>query len=144
METVVQNVMGLVRVRAERQRVQIQLVCPDQSVPIDADVNQMQQVVLNLALNAIDAMPNGVHMTFTTSRRGDQAELTVADTGPGISADMLERLFQPFATNKETGLGLGLVITRRIVESHGGQVSVENAPSSGAMFRVSLPAGEGP
>ena len=139
LETVVQNVMGLVRVRAERQRVQIQLVFPDPGVPISADVNQMQQVVLNLALNAIDAMPNGGRLTFATTRRGDSAELTVTDTGPGISADMQDRLFQPFATNKETGLGLGLVITRRIVEAHGGSVSVEDTQSGGAVFRVSLP-----
>ena len=142
LETVVQNVMGLVRVRAERQRVEMQLVSPVTGVPISADVNQMQQVVLNLALNALDAMPQGGRLTFTTNRRGDLAELTVSDTGTGISEDMQERLFQPFATNKETGLGLGLVITRRILEAHGGRVSVENAPLGGAVFQVRLPVGE--
>lgn len=139
LETVVQNVMGLVRVRAERQRVNIQLVFPDPGVLIFADVNQMQQVILNLALNAIDALPQGGRLTFTTGRHGDQAELTVADSGPGIASDMQDRLFQPFATNKETGLGLGLVITRRIVEAHGGSVGVENAQTGGAVFRVRLP-----
>ena len=142
LETVVQNVMGLVRVRAERQRVEMQLVSPVTGVPISADVNQMQQVVLNLALNALDAMPQGGRLTFTTNRRGDLAELTVSDTGTGISEDMQERLFQPFATNKETGLGLGLVITQRILEAHGGRVSVENAPLGGAVFQVRLPVGE--
>ena len=143
LETVVQNVLGLIRVRAERQRVEMQLVSPEVGVPIMADVNQMQQVVLNLALNALDAMPQGGCLTFTTGRRGDFAELTVVDTGPGISEDMQERLFQPFSTNKETGLGLGLVITRRILEAHGGRVSAENLKGHGAAFRVSLPVGEG-
>ena len=143
LETVVQNVMGLVRVRAERQHVEMQLVFPESGVPISADVNQMQQVVLNLALNAIDAMPQGGRLTFTTGRRGDLAELTVSDTGPGISEEMQERLFQPFATNKETGLGLGLVITRRILEAHGGRVTAENLSGHGALFRVTLPVGEG-
>ncbi len=141
LEAVVQNVMGLVRVRAERQRVEMQLVSPESGVPISADENQLQQVVLNLALNAIDAMPQGGRLTFTTVRRGDLAELTVADTGPGIAEDMQERLFQPFATNKETGLGLGLVITRRILEAHGGRVTAENASVGGAVFRVRLPVG---
>ena len=142
LETVVQNVLGLIRVRAERQRVAVQLVSPVAGVPISADVNQMQQVVLNLTLNALDAMPQGGRLTFTTHRRGDLAELIVADTGPGISEEMQERLFQPFATDKETGLGLGLVITRRILEAHGGQVTAENTPRGGAVFRVRLPAGE--
>ncbi len=140
LETVVQNVMGLVRVRAERQRVEMQLVSPVTGVPISADVNQMQQVVLNLALNALDAMPQGGRLTFTTGRRGDLAEMTVADTGPGISPDMQERLFQPFATNKETGLGLGLVITRRIIEAHAGRVEVVTGEGRGAKMRVTLPA----
>ena len=142
LETVVQNVMGLVRVRAERQRVDMQLVSPQVSVPISADVNQMQQVVLNLALNAIDAMPQGGRLTFTTSRLDDVAEWTVSDTGPGITEEMQGRLFQPFATNKETGLGLGLVITQRILEAHGGLVTAENGPLGGAVFHVRLPVGE--
>ena len=142
LETVVQNVLGLIRVRAERQRVEVQLVSPVAGVPISADVNQMQQVVLNLTLNALDAMPQGGRLTLTTSRRGDWAELIVADTGPGISEDMRERLFQPFATDKETGLGLGLVITRRILEAHGGEVTAENSTRGGAVFHVRLPVGE--
>jgi len=141
LETIVQNVMGLVRVRASHQRVEMQLVSPHGGVPVSADVNQMQQVVLNLALNALDVMPLQGRLTFTTRRCGESAELMVEDSGPGITPEMLPRLFQPFATNKETGLGLGLVITRRIVEAHGGKISVEAAASGGAQFLVTLPAG---
>ncbi len=140
LEAIVQNVMGLVRVRAARQRVEMQLVSPEGGVPVSVDVNQMQQVVLNLALNALDVMPQQGRLTFTTRRIGESAELLVSDTGPGIAPEMQARLFQPFATNKETGLGLGLVIIRRIVEAHGGQVNVEAAPGGGALFRVRLPA----
>ncbi len=139
LETIVQNVMGLIRVRASHQRVDMQLNSPDGGVQVQADANQLQQVVLNLALNALDVMPLQGRMTFTTHRRGKSAELTVSDTGPGIAPEMLPRLFQPFATNKETGLGLGLVITRRIVEAHGGQISVESVPGQGATFRVTMP-----
>ncbi len=140
LESIVRNVMGLIRGRAARQHVEMVLRAPDQGVAVSADVNQMQQVVLNLALNALDVMPHQGQLTFTTERVGENAELSVEDTGPGIDPDMLPRLFQPFATNKETGLGLGLVITRRIVEAHGGRVTVEQASTSGARFRVSLPA----
>jgi len=139
LETIVRNVMGLIRGRASRQRVETVLHAPDHGVAVSADVNQMQQVVLNLAMNALDVMPHEGQLTFTTQLVNETAELCVEDTGPGIDPDMLPRLFQPFATNKETGLGLGLVITRRIVEAHGGRVSVERAPSGGALFRVSLP-----
>ena len=140
LETIVQNVMGLVRVRASHQRVEMQLVTPNGGVPVSADANQMQQVVLNLALNALDVMPLQGRLTFTIKRNGESAELIVEDSGPGIAPEMLPRLFQPFATNKETGLGLGLVITRRIVEAHGGKISVETAASGGARFQISLPA----
>lgn len=140
LETIVRNVMGLIRGRAARQRVEMVMHAPDHGVAVSADVNQMQQVVLNLAMNALDVMPHEGRLTFTTRLVDGNAELCVEDTGPGIAPDMLPRLFQPFATNKETGLGLGLVISRRIVEAHGGRVSVERSPTGGALFRVALPA----
>ena len=141
LESVVQNVMGLVRVRASRQRVTIQLISPDGGVPVSVDTNQMQQVVLNLALNALDVMPQQGQLTFTTRCDSEGAELSVADSGPGIAPEMRSRLFQPFATNKETGLGLGLVITRRIVEAHGGRITAGTSPYGGAMFSIRLPVG---
>lgn len=137
--TAVQSVMGLVRVRASQQRVMLQLNSPDNGVQVSADMNQMQQVLLNLMLNALDAMPQGGRITVTLTSTADHAELTVDDTGPGISTSMASRLFQPFATTKETGLGLGLVMARRIVEAHLGEMSVESNKGAGARFRIRLP-----
>nr|WP_281409109.1 PAS domain-containing sensor histidine kinase [Mesorhizobium sp. B2-4-14] len=114
------------------------------SLPIRADPIQLQQVVLNLALNGVDAIggsASGVPtLVIQTARVGAYtAEISVADSGPGIPADWLELIFEPFFTTKQEGTGLGLSIARAIVENHGGLIWAENVPQGGAMFRVTLP-----
>ena len=106
-----------------------------------ADRVQIQQVVLNLIRNAIDAMEQSPVRRLTIATRpapGDQAEIEVADTGPGISPDVAGQLFQPFVTTKRTGMGVGLSISRTIVEAHGGRLWVESNPGEGATFRFTL------
>jgi two-component system, NtrC family, sensor histidine kinase HydH len=83
-------------------------------------------------------MPGGGTLTFEL-RDGAAAEVTVRDTGPGIAAEARDRLFLPFASTKETGLGLGLVICRRIIEDHGGTIGGGSAPGGGAEFVLRLP-----
>ena len=99
----------------------------------------MQQLLVNLALNALDAMPQGgsLDISLGVPVHG-QVELRVHDTGPGIAPALLPRLFEPFV-GKETGLGLGLVVSRRIAESHGGNLWVTNPPHGGACFVLRLP-----
>ena len=100
-----------------------------------------QDVLLNLTLNALDVMPHGG--TLTIRLRGPEhgwAELSVHDSGPGIAAAIQPRLFEPFVSDKETGLGLGLSVSRRIVEDHGGTLRAHNRPEGGACFVVRLPA----
>ncbi|MCC7421961.1 MAG: hypothetical protein IT428_16915 [Planctomycetaceae bacterium] len=135
------TVLGLLRVRSERQRVAVRFTSPKNGVTVFADSAQMQQVMINLVLNALDAMPQGGTLTVDVKHSGSLAEFSVSDTGPGIAPGMKDRLFEPFATNKETGLGLGLVITRRIVEAHGGGIEASNQATGGAVFHVTLPAG---
>lgn len=136
---VVQEVIGLIRGRAEKQRVQTQLDVTDPDMEVLVDVEQLRQVLVNLLLNSLDAQPRGGTIRISIRDDGPQLEICVADTGPGITADMLPRVFQPFASDKETGLGLGLVISRRIIEDHGGTISAENSPTGGAVIHVRLP-----
>lgn len=138
---IVQRVLGLVRGRAEKQRVNLRVEAPPGGLTLTADPDQLQQVFVNLALNALDAMPAGGALTFAVRRHGETAEFEVADTGPGVPKGIMPRLFEPFVSGKETGLGLGLVISRRIVEDHGGSLAAANRPAGGASFFLRLPAG---
>lgn len=100
--------------------------------------SQLQQLLLNLSLNALDAMPDGGEVTIRAITTDDQLELSVVDTGEGIRDDMLAKLFTPFSTSKPTGVGLGLGICRRIAGSHGGTLTGENRIQGGAEFRLTL------
>jgi two-component system sensor histidine kinase HydH len=134
-----QEVVGLVRGRTEMQKVEVTLTFEDESVVVVADREQLRQVLVNLLLNSLDALPRGGRIEVTVRSVADSIEICVSDSGAGIAAEMLPRLFDPFASNKETGLGLGLVISKRIIEDHGGSISGENRPSGGAAFVVHLP-----
>lgn len=107
-----------------------------------ADRVQIQQVLINLMRNAMEAMRDSETKTLTvTTRSGDEGRLivTVADTGPGIADDIAPQLFQPFVTSKANGMGVGLSISRRIIESHGGELTVQRNEAGGATFTFTLP-----
>jgi two-component system sensor kinase FixL len=107
-----------------------------------ADKVQVQQVVLNLIRNAMDAMEGAPRreLRIASHAKGDMVEVEVADTGPGISDEVAQRLFHPFVTTKETGMGIGLSISRTIIESHGGRIVGEGNRDGGATFRFTLRA----
>jgi hypothetical protein len=102
---------------------------------------KLQQVFLNLFLNARDAMPKGGWLTIVTRPSGDSATIEVADTGSGIPVDQLSRIYDPFFTTKDIGkgTGLGLSITYGIVQEHGGSISCDSSPGQGTRFTLSLP-----
>ena len=102
------------------------------------DIEKLKQVVLNLVVNAIDAMPEAGTLTVSTGIEGGDVWLSVADTGPGIDPSILAEIFDPFFTTKAAGTGLGLAIVRKIVEQHGGRVNVSTGPT-GTTVRVLLP-----
>jgi two-component system, LuxR family, sensor kinase FixL len=108
-----------------------------------ADKIQIQQVLLNLIRNAVEAMQDSATRKLqVASRRVDEeiVEVSVADTGPGIAKEIAAQLFQPFITTKRQGMGVGLSISRTIVEAHGGRLWVEPNPLGGAVFRLTLKA----
>ena len=110
---------------------------------VKCDRTQLQQVIINLIVNAMDAMSAvpaaNRRISITTMRVEKFAEVVVSDTGPGISADKVEMVFQPFFSTKTQGMGMGLSIARTIIEGHGGQISAESKTPNGAVFHVRLP-----
>jgi signal transduction histidine kinase len=166
MRGLLQQIVDFVSGRAERQGVRIVCALLDEPVLIQADIGQVRQVVLNLLLNALDAVPAGGTIWLEIGKKGSGVSsdrvgisedsisektpdpffspdgwlvLCVADTGHGLPAYLGERIFEPFVTTKETGVGLGLSICKRIVEAHGGQIAAANRPGGGALFTVRLP-----
>jgi two-component system sensor kinase FixL len=105
-----------------------------------ADRVQIQQVILNLLRNGLEAMEHVSKPALRVSTRlnNDMVEVSIADVGPGISPDVKERLFQPFVTTKQQGMGVGLAICRTIIEAHGGRLSAEDNPDGGTIFRFTL------
>jgi two-component system sensor histidine kinase HydH len=120
-----------------------QKILVDTEIPANlaviADQEMLRRVILNLTLNALDAMPGGGELTVSSDCSGDGWEITVADTGPGLSEDVLKRAFEPFFTTKNNGTGLGLAIVYRIAEVHGGQIVAANHSSGGAAFTFRIP-----
>jgi signal transduction histidine kinase len=153
---VIRRALMLVEGRAKRQKVTTRAALPATPVFMHIDPEQIHQVLLNLLLNALDAMPRGGTVTVgierlvsngaTSYRPGAappwEVEVRVRDSGPGIAPRILERLFQPFVSSKETGLGLGLSICKRLIEAHGGAIRGENGHDGGAVFIFTLPEAE--
>jgi two-component system sensor histidine kinase HydH len=143
--TVVGQTLALVGGRARKQRVALRFTPPASPVVVEVDGEQIRQLLVNLALNALDVMPRGGVLEIELRSPADgQVELAVLDTGPGIAPRHLPRLYEPFFTSKETGLGLGLAISQRIAQGHGGSLRARNRPQGGASFVLRLPAREGP
>ena len=114
----------------------------DEPGTVMADRVQIQQVLINLMRNAIEAMRDSERKQLTVRTRpiaGSRMEVEVEDTGPGISEEIAPQLFQPFVTSKPHGMGIGLSISRRIIESHGGELTVRRNAAGGATFAFSLP-----
>jgi two-component system sensor histidine kinase HydH len=137
---IVDETMALISGRARKQRVSLTFHPPEVPVEVEADGEQVRQLLVNLALNALDVMPRGGILEIELRTPNEHhAELTVLDTGPGIAPRHLPRLYEPFFTSKETGLGLGLVVSQRIAHSHGGTLRATNRPQGGACFVLRLP-----
>jgi len=142
LNTVVEESLMLVGRQMSKDRIQI-VTALDPNLPkIRGEPHTLQQVLMNLLVNARDAMPDGGTVRIETSPVTGQEEgvrLVVADTGPGIPADVLPRISEPFYTTKTAGTGLGLPLSYNIVREHGGRVDVESAAGRGTTFIITLP-----
>jgi signal transduction histidine kinase len=145
---IVRPMLALVRPDAQKAGVRTVVELPDDLPPICADIQQMQQAVLNILLNAIQAMPHGGTLTVRgevvdwPAAAGEPARpavrLGISDTGVGIAPDNVAKIFSPFFTTKHRGTGLGLSITRSIIEKHGGRIRVASVPRQGTTFTLEL------
>ncbi len=139
----VQETIGFLSALAAARKVELSRSIAPNALPIVGDYIQLQQVILNLVVNAIDAMSGTTGesriVTLRTSRVENFAELSISDHGPGIPADKLKEVFEPFFTTKTEGMGMGLSIARTIVEAHDGKIFAMNEPGAGAAFRIRLP-----
>jgi len=147
LQPLVQEVLALVRNDAAARRVTLDFAMPEELPPVAADRVQVSQVLLNLLVNGIDAVSDAnatVRRVAVEARRTGPrtVEVTVADSGHGISPEILPRVFEPFVTTKAKGLGIGLAVSRTIVEAHGGRLWAHNNDRSGATFRFTLPIAE--
>jgi PAS domain S-box-containing protein len=138
----VDEVLVLIREQAQERRIQV-IWEPAEALPgVEAVADRMRQVFLNLVLNALDALGAGGQLRVSTARTEQPAGVRIvfADNGSGITSNVLSKLFDPFYTTKPGGLGLGLYITKSIVEEHGGRVDIATRPGEGTTFMVWLPA----
>lgn len=141
---VVERTLRLVSSQKQMERVTVLQDLASDLPPVNGDANQLEQVLLNLALNAMEAMPGGGTLEIRTLARGSRVVITVRDTGCGIKDEHLDEVFEPFFTTKAvgTGTGLGLSVSYGIIEQHDGNLEVESEEGKGTMIKIILPASE--
>jgi two-component system sensor kinase FixL len=140
----IEEACALALVGAKEQGVQLRLQFDQRYDDVLADKVQIQQVLLNLMRNAVEAMAESIGprrelKVATWEGAGGMVEISVSDSGPGVASDFADRLFQPFATTKIQGMGVGLSISKTIIEAHGGRIWFQPTPGGGATFVIALP-----
>jgi two-component system NtrC family sensor kinase len=105
------------------------------------DEASVRSALINLVLNAVQAMPGGGTLTVRTKADGGSTLVEISDTGVGMSEEQVRNIFEPFYTTKSQGLGLGMSYAQKVVEQHGGSVGIESSPGAGTTVRVELPGG---
>jgi signal transduction histidine kinase len=138
-----ENAASMVRERANRQGIGLSVAADDSAADMEGDERKVKQILFNLLSNAVKFTPSGGKVTLAARATGDQVVISVRDTGIGIRPEDQERIFEEFyqvgASRTQEGTGLGLALTRRLVELHGGQLTVESEPGVGSTFTVTMP-----
>lgn len=135
-----QEIERLLLPQARLQHVALDAYLPGTAVRIAGQRDRLKQAILNVAINALEAMSEGGELALRLESIPDQAEVLITDSGPGIPEAVRPRIFDLHFTTKTSGTGIGLYVARSIVEAHGGEISVANAPGRGSEFRLRLPA----
>jgi signal transduction histidine kinase len=143
MEDLAREVIGLTSETASEAGTEVTLVKPADPLTLRTDIFQLRQVLLNLMINALQAVSPGGHVVVWLDGDAEEIRIAVEDDGPGIPQENLERIFEPFFTTKPDGqgTGLGLAVSRGLVEKLGGRIEVESRPGEGCTFRISLERG---
>jgi len=123
----------------EKNKIAVRIELAEALPEISADPDLLHRALQNLVLNAIDAMPQGGELAIRTRTLDDRIELSVSDTGSGLTQEECGRLFTPYYTTKQHGTGLGLAIVQSVVSDHGGKISVQSTKEKGTTFRIELP-----
>jgi signal transduction histidine kinase len=139
---VIQRVLSLVNEQLSKQNIQVQTRLAKRLPPVMAVGDQIQQVLLNLLINAMEAMPGGGEIILTSRRHDGHVEVLVQDSGPGIPENLRAYLFEPFNSSKPDGTGLGLAVSYGILNAHGGSLTLDTTVERGACFRIRIPIGE--
>jgi signal transduction histidine kinase len=139
----VHTLEALLSPQAKQQHVTLATHVPEASVLFSGHRDRLKQALLNVTINAIEAMPTGGQLSVELRAADSMAQLVVADTGPGIPPEMLEEIYKMHFTTKEGGTGVGLYVARSVVEAHGGTIRVESAPGRGTRFEIVLPTAAG-
>ena len=142
LHAIIRHCIDLLIAQADKKGIHISLNLDGQHPLIDVDVEQMTQVVLNLVLNALQILPNGGQVEISTYENTNKLVVDIADDGPGILPEELARVFDPFFTKREGGVGLGLAVVQQIIASHGGQIHAGKSTLGGALFTITLPMKE--
>ena len=137
---IVNTVMELLQPQITANKIDVRLSLSEDTSPVMIDESSIRGALMNLILNAIEAMPNGGRLSITTDQTEDMLRLEIVDTGRGITEEEAKNIFEAFYTTKEQGLGLGMPYAKKIIEQHGGTIAVASRPEEGTKLSVELPA----
>jgi PAS domain S-box-containing protein len=137
---VVKKVLQLLRPQISAYRIEERLDLPETEVVALLDETSLTSALINLTLNSIQSMPGGGRLTVKTNRVNGTSRLTIADTGCGMTAEQIEKVFEPFYTTKSQGLGLGMPYAKKVIEQHRGAIHIESQPDAGTRITIELPA----
>ena len=137
---IVNDVLELLQPQITANKIDVRLSLSEHTSDGMIDDSSMRGALMNLLLNAIEAMPNGGTLSVTSDQIDDTLRLEIVDTGRGISEELVKNIFEPFFTTKEQGLGLGMPYAKKIIEQHGGAITLDSKPWEGTTIRITLPA----